>query len=199
MGTRPGATARFPGHRQPRVPALGYRDEADPLVAADEISLAADHGVDGFLFDYYWYADGPYLSGALDDGFLRAANTSRMRFALMWANHQLIDIFPSRGTPPAQLMDAALSRSEFEVFVRHVIDNYFSRPNYLTVDSKPWFTLYDIANFVEGLGSLGAARDALDWFREQTRQAGFPGLHLDGVLWSAGVLTAGVWQTFPKS
>ncbi len=186
-----GATARFPGHRQPRVPALGYRDEADPAVAAAEISLAADHGVDGFLFDYYWYADGSYLSGALDDGFLRAENTERMRFALMWANHQLVDIFPSRGTPPAQLMDAALDREAFERFVRHVIDNYFSRPNYLTVDGKPWFTLYDIGNFVEGLGSLEAARDALDWFRDQTRQAGHPGLHLDAVVWSATVIATG--------
>ena len=186
-----GATARFPGHRQPRIPALGYRDEADPAVAAAEISLAADHGVDGFLFDYYWYADGSYLSGALDDGFLRAENTERLRFALMWANHQLVDIFPSHGTPAAQLMDAALDREAFERFVRHVIDNYFSRPNYLTVDDKPWFTLYDIGNFVEGLGGLEAARDALDWFRDQTRQAGYPGLHLDAVVWSATVITTG--------
>ncbi|TDU86522.1 glycosyl transferase family WbsX [Kribbella voronezhensis] len=185
------ATARFPGHRQPRVPALGCRDEADPAVAAADIDLAATHGVDGFLFDYYWYDDGPYLSGALDDGFLQAPNTDRLRFALMWANHQLVDIFPSRsGGVPDLLKSGALDRSAFEAMVRHVIDRYFSRSNYLVIDGRPWFTLYDIGNFIEGLGGVEAARQALDWFREQTVLAGFPGLHLDGVLWSAPVLPA---------
>jgi hypothetical protein len=183
------ATGRFPGHRQPRVPALGYRDEADPAVAAADIELAAAHGVDGFLFDYYWYDDGPYLSGALDNGFLQAPNTERVRYALMWANHQLVDIFPSRsGALPGQLKSGALDRSAFEAMVLEVIERYFARPHYFTIDGKPWFTLYDIGNFIEGLGGLEAARDALDWFRTQTARAGHPGLHLDGVLWSAPVL-----------
>jgi hypothetical protein len=188
------ATARFPGHRQPRIPALGYRDEADPMIAAADVELASGHGVDGFLFDYYWYDDGPYLSGALDEGFLRADNNHKLSFALMWANHQLVDIFPSRSTddmPPRLLKDGALDRQAFEAMVHHIVDRYFSRSNYLTVGGKPWFTLYDIGNFVAGLGGLEAARDALDWFRDQTRQAGHPGLHLDGVLWSATVIRTG--------
>src|SRR5262245_16755741 len=160
------ATPRFPGHRQPRVPALGYRDESDPKAAADDIELAVRHGVDGFLFDYYWYDDGSYLSGAVDDGFLRARGNERMRFALMWANHQLMDIFPDHRSGPRQLENGALDRTAFETMARTVVDKYFSRPNYLTVDGKPWFTLYDVANFVAGMGGIDEARDALDWFRE---------------------------------
>lgn len=51
-------------------------------------------GIDFFLFDWYWYAElgtpngGTFLSGALEDGFLKAPNlnSSGMQFALMWAN-----------------------------------------------------------------------------------------------------------------
>ena len=189
-----GATARFEGHRQPRVPALGCRDESDPVVAAEDVDLAVAHGVDGFLFDYYWYDDGPYLSGALDYGFLAAGNNEQVKFALMWANHHLVDIFPSRSTDgaiPQQLKDGAVDRTAFEAMARFAIEHYFSRPNYLRLDLRPWFTLYDVANFVQSLGGVEEARDALDWFRAETERAGHPGLHLDAVLWSAAVIPTG--------
>ena len=87
------ATPRFPGHRQPRVPLWGYQDEADPAVMAQKIDAAANAGIDTFVFDWYWY-DGPYLERALDEGFLQAPNRNRMKFALMWANHDWTDKHP---------------------------------------------------------------------------------------------------------
>ena len=47
------ARPRFARHRQPRVPALGYVDESDSEVMAVEIDLAADHGIDVFVFDFF--------------------------------------------------------------------------------------------------------------------------------------------------
>ena len=89
--------ARFPGH-QPLMPAWGCHDEADPQQMAREIDLAADHGVDAFIFDTYWYEDGPFLDRALREGFLRAANRGRMRFACMWANHAWRNWHPCSAT-----------------------------------------------------------------------------------------------------
>jgi hypothetical protein len=48
------AKPRFPGHRQPRVPAWGYVDEADPKLMEQKIAAAADHGLDYWIFDWYW-------------------------------------------------------------------------------------------------------------------------------------------------
>ena len=100
------ATPRYPGHLQPNLPmedaARGFgltANEADPAVMAKKIDAAADNGVGMFLFDWYWYASptmggvpdlqgaggGPFLDGALNDGFLHAPNRDRMQFALMWA------------------------------------------------------------------------------------------------------------------
>lgn len=54
---------------------------------ANKIDAAADHGLDGFVFDWYWYQNATFLVRALEDGFLKAPNnpaarvcTSRTKF-----------------------------------------------------------------------------------------------------------------------
>ena len=63
------------------------------MVMNKKINAAADSGIDAFVFDWYWY-DGPYLERALDEGFLNAPDRSRIKFALMWANHDWMDRHP---------------------------------------------------------------------------------------------------------
>ena len=65
------ARPRFPGHHQPNVPLWGYADESDPKVMAQKIAAAADHGIDAFIFDWYYYNDGPFLDRPIDLGFLQ--------------------------------------------------------------------------------------------------------------------------------
>jgi len=61
------AKPRFPGHVQPNPPVWGYQNEAKPEVMAQKIAAAADYGVNAFVFDWYYYNDGPYLDDALDE------------------------------------------------------------------------------------------------------------------------------------
>lgn len=195
------ARPRFDGHRQPRRPALGYRDEADPAEAAVDIDLAHRHGVDGFLVDYYWYDDGSYLSGALDEGLLKAPNLELIDFALMWANHELVDIFPLADpgdVNPTRLKDGVIDRAAFERMAEHVIEHYFSRPNYLRIEGKPWFSIYEVASLITGMGGVDEAADALDWFEDRAIAAGFPGIHFDGVIWGFGVLPTSVTLRAPQ-
>lgn len=185
------ARPRFDGHRQPRTPLQGHFDEATPANAASQIQLARDYGIDGFLIDFYWYDDGPYLNRALDEGLLAAENASDIEFALMWANHELVDIFPHsdpRRPDASRLKDGALDRSAFETMADHIVERYFAHHSYLKVDGRPWFTIYDIANFIDGLGGIENARDALRWLDERTRRAGFPGVHLNAILWQSEIL-----------
>ncbi|MDF2993515.1 MAG: hypothetical protein K0S37_4029 [Microbacterium sp.] len=188
------ATPRFPGHRQPRVPALGELDDSDPEAMARQTELAYRSGVDGFVFDFYWYDDGPYLNRALDDGLLPADTPDDFRFGIMWANHELVDIFPSRHhrDRPEVLKAGRIDRGAFEAMATHVIDRYFSDERYLRIDGKPFFSVYEVGSLIEGLGGVRGARAALDWFREATVAAGHPGLHLDMVVWGFGVLPTAV-------
>lgn len=183
------AKPRFPGHEQPKVPLWGYGDESDPKVMARKIDAAADHAVDAFLFDWYHYDDGPFLNNCLDKGYLHAPNRKRVKFALMWANHDWTDIHPYRkGTPYKLLYPGKVTPESFEKIGDHIIRDYFHQPSYWNVDGKPYFSFYDLSKLVEDFGSVDAARIALDRFRAKAKSSGLPGIHLNAVAWGQPIL-----------
>ncbi|MEE4195402.1 MAG: glycoside hydrolase family 99-like domain-containing protein [Anaerolineae bacterium] len=178
------AVPRWSGHAQPRIPLWGYTDEADPAQMAQKIDAAAEHGIDGFLFDWYWYDDGPYLQGGLDDGFLAAENNHRLKFALMWANHNWIDIHPARWQGnPALLYPGAVTEDTFEAMTDTIIARYFHYPSYWLLDGSPYFSIYDLGTLVHSFGGGERAAGLLRRFREKVIAAGFPDLHLNAVVW----------------
>ena len=178
------AHPRFPGHDQPKKPAWGHFDESDPKWAAREIDLAADHGITTFLYDWYWYENGPFLQHALENGFLKADNNGRIKFALMWANHDWLNIHPASFTNrPETLAKGTVSAEAFGRLVDYVVKQYFARPNYLRIDNVPYFSIYELGTFIAGVGGLDAARRALDSFRATARASGFTDIHLNAVLY----------------
>jgi hypothetical protein len=189
------AEARFAGHRQPRFPQWGYEDESNPAVMAKKIAAAAEHGVDAFLFDWYFYDDGPFLERGLERGFLHAPNNDRIQFALMWANHDWLDIHPATRRACQQnehklLYLGKVTPQTFERVVAYVIETYFKHPAYWKIDGAPYFSFYDLSMLVANFGNnLETTRQALAEFRARTLAAGFPGLHLNQVLWNTGVLS----------
>ena len=173
--------AKFKGHEQPRYPLWGYINEADPYVAEMEINAAADHGVNVFIFDWYWYDGMPFLEGQLNKGYLKARNNDRVKFYLMWANHDVDLTWDKRnaGKPNDVLIwEGSVSREEFEKICRKVIDSYFSHSSYYKIDGKPVFMIYDIDNLIQGMGGVEKTKDALEWFRKETVKSGFKGLDL---------------------
>ena len=174
-------TAKFPGHTQPRYPLWGYVNEADPYVMEMQINAAVRHGVNVFIYDWYWYDGMSFLESCLNDGFLGAANTKDMKFYLMWANHDVNLTWDKRlaGTKNnALIWKGGVDRREFEILCKRVIEKYFGQPNYYTVDGKPSFMIYEIQTFIDGIGGLEEAKKALDWFRAEVKKAGFKGLDL---------------------
>lgn len=43
--------------------------------------------------------------------------------------------------------------------------------------------IYDVKNLISGLGGIENTREAIAYFREQTKRAGFPNLHLQITIW----------------
>jgi len=183
------ARPRFENHQQPKVPAWGYTDEADPKDMEVKIEAAADHDIDVFLFDWYMYEDGPFLNRALDEGFLGASNNDRLQFALMWANHDWLDNHPfTPGTKPKLLYPGKVSPQRYEAICDHVIQDYFLKNNYWKIEGKPYFSIYDIQKFVENFGSLRATRQAMDLMRQKAKDAGLKGVHWNLVAWGNPIL-----------
>lgn len=176
------AGARFPGHMQPKIPAWGYEDEADPAVMAKKIDAAADHGLDAFIFDWYWY-EGSFLERALNEGFLGAPNRSRMKFALMWANHDWKNFHPgNRDTANYKITFPWTTRKDTIPYVwDYLIEHYLTQPNYWKINGKPYFSIYAISRFISQMGGVEDAAEVLEDFRARAKAAGLTGLHLNAV------------------
>lgn len=186
------AKPRFAGHKQPKVPVWGYQDESDPNVMAQKIDAAADYGVDVFIFDWYYYDGAQFLEGALDKGFLKAKNNDRIKFTLMWANHDWCDIQGYNPVDPLKMIySGGVDIKTWDTITDLVINRYFKHPSYWKIEGKPYFSIYDMSRFLSSFESVQAASDALESFRKKVVQAGFPGLHLNAILWGQPNLPGG--------
>ena len=177
------AVKKFPEHNWPRKPLWGYVNEADPYVMEMEIEAAADHAVNVFIYDWYWYDRRPFLEDCLNDGYLKARNNGKVKFYLMWANHTVNNLWDKRiSNLHNMIWDGALDRKEFEVIGGRWIERYFSHPSYYRIDGKPVLMIYDLNNLIRGLDGLDNTCSALDWLRDKCAGAGLGGLHLQAVM-----------------
>ncbi len=170
----------LPNHYLP-VPLWGYTDESDPKVMAQKIEAAAESGIDAFIFDWYyydpgsdqvlkstdkWYSDQMYIAHALHKGFLKAPNRNKLKFAIMWTNHDLDKV------------TGVVKESTYYGMVDYIIQNYFKNPSYWKIDGCPYFSVYSFEEFYKTFGSDPVrCGEAIEYFRKKTKEAGFPDLH----------------------
>jgi hypothetical protein len=177
---------KYPGHQWPRRPLWGYVNEADPSVMRMQIDAAADHGVNVFIYDWYWYDGRPFLENCLNDGYLKAPNNDRVKFYLMWANHDVKNVWDIRISEDLDnvVWNGFVDRKQFDIIADRLIERYFHHPSYYRIDGKPVFMIYDLQNLIRGLGGIDATVKALDWFRERCAKSGLGGLHLQLTMWN---------------
>ncbi len=184
------ADKKLPDHDWPRKPLWGYVNEADPYVMEMEIEAAVDHGVNVFIYDWYWYDKRPFLEQCLDNGFLKAKNNNKMKFYLMWANHDANTLWDKRvaGTDGESVIwEGAVDRTQFEIIARRITEKYFTKENYYTIDGKPVFMIYNPPNLIDGLGGIEKTKDAFDWWREEVKKYGISGIHFQLVNYGISV------------
>lgn len=177
------ATPRFPGHQQPKVPLWGYQDESEPDVMAQKISAAKAYGVNAFIWDWYWFSDGPYRHRALEEGFLKAPNCEDIKFAIMWANHNPIYAHPGSYWKPAEInWSGAVDPKTFRDCTDYCIKNFLGKPNYLRLpDGSLYFMLYRLGALVKEVGGLDTAAALIREFRDKVEKAGLGKLHISTV------------------
>lgn len=181
----------------PRKPLWETVDEADPKVMEFQIDQALKYGVNTFIYDWYWYDRRPFLEQCLNEGFLGAKNNGKMKFYLMWANHDANYTWDKRqsglneviwlGSQPKEEFDKVCSR----------VTEYFRRPNYYRINGCPVFSIYDPMNLVKGLGGIEKTRRAIGEFRQNVKNEGFDDIHLQMIIYSEnGMNVSGVDSSF---
>lgn len=184
--------SKYPGDTWPRRPLWGYVNEADPAVMEMQINIAADHGVNVFIYDWYWFDGRPFLEQCLNNGYLAARNNSRVKFYLMWANHDANNTWNKQisDTPAMEslIWRGAVDEHTFDVICDRLIEKYFSHPSYYRINGAPVFMIYDLENLLKGLGGPENTRRKLLEFKQKCAAAGLGGLHLQLTQWGERIL-----------
>lgn len=107
----------------------------------------------------------------------------------MWANHDWMHIHPANLlNKPEILAHGSVLIDAFNRIVDHVDKHYFSQPNYLLLDGKLDFSIYEIGRFIGGRGGLDGACRAVDAIRPGARRAGHADIHFNRIVWGLSVL-----------
>ena len=178
-----GCRPRFEGHAQPKIPLWGPYDDRDPAEVGRRVRLVAEHGVDALIYGFFWCRGKRVFQDALDQGFLGSAEGRDFPFALMWANRMPRRVLPVRRADLPVIEGTRRVRTDaedFVLFIQHLAERYFVRDNYLKVDGKLYFSIFDSTFFISELGPELAA-EAIRDARGYLAQHGFPGLHLAAI------------------
>lgn len=129
----------YRGHNQPNLPAdLGFYDLRLDEVREQQMDLASAHGVEGFMYYYYWFAGKRLLSMPIDK---LHAGTVNKPFCIMWANENWTRRWDGRTS------DVLMGQDYAEVPATEFIDDvlhFLADPRYLRVEGRPVLAVYRV-------------------------------------------------------
>ena len=160
-------TPLFPGHEQPRIPAdLGFYDLRNPEVHLKQIELATHYGIEGFCYYIYWFGGQRLLE--LPTQRLLTDSRFNSPFCLCWANENWSRRWD--GGDNDILMQQSYSPDD-DIALITEMSKYFRLDNYIRVNGKPIFTVYN-------LGLLPDPKGTAKRWREHCHALGIGDIHL---------------------
>ncbi len=144
-----------------RKPLLGYYREGDPQIADWQIKWMTEHGITFIAYDWYWSAGSRSLDHALHQGLFNARYKDKIKFCLLWANHN------AAGTSSAD---------DVANVTNYWLDNYFSRLEYYKIDGKPVVIIFSPQRLTEDMGVDGV-KQAFDKARAAAKARGLAGIY----------------------
>jgi len=146
-----------------REPVWGWRDDSLAIMER-QIDLAAENGIDFFLFCWYWRDNkGSINREAIESTslhtslnlYLKAKNKNKVKFALLVANHE-----------GAEILETENWKEATQYWLQ-----YFQDPQHIQVDGKPLIVLFDPKNVNE---------NDLQAMQEVSKANGLSGLAIAG-------------------
>ncbi len=146
-----------------REPVWGWRDDSLSIMEK-QIDIAADNGIEFFLFCWYWRDDNGSINPTAIENldlhtslnlYMKAKNRNRIKFGLLVANHE-----------SAMINGAENWEKASEYWMR-----YFKDTQYVTVDSKPLVVIFNVG---------GISNVALGRMQDISKKQGLSGLSIAG-------------------
>lgn len=160
---------RFPGHRQPQLPAdLGFYDLRLDETRDAQAELAKAYGVDGFIYYHYWFNGKRLLEKPVEK---LIQSDIDFPFALCWANENWTRAWD--GQEHQVLMQQVYSESDNQSHV-DVISQYFADRRYIKINGRPLFLIYRPEKVLQ-------LADFIDRLDQAAIMTGHPGAHVLGV------------------
>jgi hypothetical protein len=150
---------------EPKHPLWGNYENSDPTNVEREIDAAADANIDAFMFDWYYNNGDTFYVSPLNNGFLKAKNQTKIKFALMWTN----------ADTPIWTFDYL--RYDFDGMTSYFLEHYAGLPNYMKLRGNPVFGIFNVTALMTALG-VGNLRRQLEAMRTRALRAGFGGLYI---------------------
>lgn len=167
----------FKGHHQPNLPAnLGFYDLRLPETRAAQAKLAAEAGIEGFMYWHYWFGNGRMLLQRPFQEVLQSGSPD-FPFCLGWANHDwTTKTWVKKGVLQSKQMIMEQLYPGEEDYVNHF--NYvlpaFKDTRYIQVDGCPLFLIYDPYGSPE-------IKNFIKTWRKLAKQNGLKGIHFVGI------------------
>lgn len=168
-----------------RKPYMGYYTEGSPEVADWEIKWLVEHGFDYQV--YPWCRQENNLNqpikltariDALNDGFLNAEYSDKMKFALLFSYMYTNTI------------------GGIDDFKEHIvpfwIEYYFKDPRYMVIDNKPIMYIYTWENLKTVFGGKEGIKEVFEYVDQECKKLGFDGIQIVG----DNSLRPGDWDEF---
>lgn len=170
----------FEGHYQPRVPLLGYLDDSKSSTLKTQTKLAKTHGLDAFIFDWYWKKGEIYSEESIK-AFKKTE--TNMKFALMWTWKIPRKNYPLKVSEVLndEYRWVDTNREDFLELLNYCNETYFREKNYWFVDGKPYFVMYCVEGFLHKLGSKNLT-EILTAGNNFLKEKGYNGIHIVGVV-----------------
>jgi lipopolysaccharide biosynthesis protein len=157
----------FPGHHQPHVPAdLGFYDLRLPEAREAQASLAAEYGIDGFVYYHYWF-NGHQV---LERPFAEVLSTRKpdFPFCLAWANEDWTRAWDGRSNDV--ILAQNYSPEDDMLHIRSLRDAFFD-DRYVRWRGMPVLCVYRANKLPDPLRTT-------EVWRKEVESWGLPGLYL---------------------
>jgi len=162
----------FEGHRQPILPSeeVGFYDLKDPEDLRKQAKMAKDHGINGFIFHYYWF-DGKKVMDTPLNNWLNDP-TIDLPLALSWANESWTRTWD--GLEKNVLIQQTYGDDWANRFWDD-ISPVLKDPRYIRVNGAPMLTIYR-------MGQIPNQAETIQTWRRRAQEDGHPSLHLLAVM-----------------